>query len=101
MVNSLIKYHYESQLEFLFMILEYHRYTGKDILKYMDFIKSSIKFYDEHYQMRQSQLTGNPLDENGKLVISPSTACESYKGAVNPIDATAGLKACLNFQKIY
>ena len=96
MVNPAIQYHYESQLEFSFMILEYFRYTGSDISDYMDFIKNSIVFFDEHYQMRSRELTGKPLDENGKLVITPSTACESYKGAVNPVDACAGLIACTN-----
>jgi hypothetical protein len=38
---------------------------------------------------------GNTLDENGKLVIYPSTSCESYRGAKNPTDLIAGLNACL------
>jgi hypothetical protein len=38
---------------------------------------------------------GNQVDENGKLVIYPSTACESYRGAKNPTDVIAGLQACL------
>ncbi|WP_075590832.1 DUF5703 domain-containing protein [Labilibacter marinus] len=96
MVNNSIKFHYESQLEFSFMILEYHRFTGNDISKYMDFIKNSIRFYDEHYQMRYKNTSGNTLDENGKLVIYPSTACESYKGATNPVDACSGLMSCVN-----
>ena len=31
----------------------------------------------------------------GNLVIYPSTSCESYRGAKNPSDIIAGLKACL------
>jgi hypothetical protein len=38
---------------------------------------------------------GKELDENGKLVIFPSTSCESYRGATNPADVLSGLKACL------
>ncbi len=96
MSNGAIRYHYEAQLEFSFMLLEYYRYTANDIMKYMEFIKNSIYFYDEHYKMRNKNLTGNELDDSGKLVIAPSTACESYKEAINPIDACAGLKACVN-----
>lgn len=95
LVNGSIGYHYESQLEFSYMILEYYRYTGADISPYMEFIKQSVRFFDEHYQMRHQKRTGKPLDENGKLVISPSTACESYKNATNPVDAVSGLRACL------
>ena len=32
---------YLGQLEFAYMILEYHRYSGKDISQYIDFIKSA------------------------------------------------------------
>lgn len=94
MVNTAIQYHYESQLEFSFMILEYYRYTGRDISKYMEFIKSSVKFFDKHYQMRHKNLTGKLLSDDGKLVIFPSTACESYDVVTNPTDVVAGLIAC-------
>jgi hypothetical protein len=93
--NRAVVYHYEAQLEFSFMILNYLQFTGKDISAYMPFIERSVKFFDEHYQYRCRQLTGKPLDENGHLVIYPSTSCESYKGAKNPSDLIAGLKANL------
>jgi hypothetical protein len=86
---------YLGQLEFVYMILEYYRYSGKDISEYMDFIKSSVIFFDEHYQKRHKLKTGKPLDENGKLVIYPSVSCESYRDAKNPITIVAGIKACL------
>ena len=38
---------------------------------------------------------GVGLDEHGKLVIFPSTSCESYRGAKNPTDLIAGLRACI------
>lgn len=94
-VNRAVNYHYEAQLEFSFMILNYHQFTGRDISIYMPFIENSVKFFDEHYQYRCRQRTGKPLDENGHLVIYPSTSCESYKGAKNPSDLIAGLKANL------
>jgi hypothetical protein len=95
MANPSISYHWESQVEHAYMILEYHRFTGNDISRYMPLIKSSLIFFDEHYQLRQNMRNGNTLDENEKLVIYPSTSCESYRGAKNPTDLIAGLNACL------
>ncbi|MBN1108632.1 MAG: hypothetical protein JXR66_02455 [Bacteroidales bacterium] len=95
MANGAIAYHWESQIEHAWMILEYHRYTGKDISPYMPFIEQSLIFFDEHYRARQKMRDGKEVDENGKLVIYPSTSCESYRGARNPADVIAGLKACL------
>ncbi|MGV8094731.1 MAG: hypothetical protein AB2L24_22990 [Mangrovibacterium sp.] len=95
MANPSCAYHWESQLEHAYMILEYHRFSGADIGSYIPFIKAAVIFFDEHYQLRQKMRTGKPLDENGKLVIYPSTSCESYRGARNPADLIAGLRACL------
>jgi hypothetical protein len=96
MANQSCAYHWESQLEHAYMILEYQRFSGNDISMYMPFIKAAVIFFDEHYQARQKMRTGKTLDENGKLVIYPSTSCESYRGATNPSDILAGLKACIN-----
>ncbi len=93
--NQNCAYHWESQLEHAYMIMEYHRFSGEDILQYMAFIKASVIFFDEHYQLRQLMRSGEPLDEHGKLVIYPSTSCETYRGATNPIDVLSGLNACL------
>lgn len=95
MANPAISYHWESQIEHAYMIMEYHRFTGSDITSYIPFIKSALIFFDEHYQLRQKMRNGNTLDENGKLVIYPSTSCESYRGAKNPTDLIGGLNACL------
>jgi hypothetical protein len=95
MANGSIAYHWESQIEHAYMILEYQRFTDSDITKYLPFIEQSLIFFDEHYRARQKMRNGNQVDENGKLVIYPSTACESYRGAKNPADVIAGLRACL------
>jgi len=94
-VNTAVGLHYEAQLEFSYMILKYHRFTGADISPYMPFIERSVTFFDQHYQMRCKQRTGKPLDSDGKLVIYPSTSCESYRGATNPTDLLAGMRAVL------
>ena len=95
MANPAISYHWESQVEHAYMILEYHRYSGIDISPYLPFIKEALIFFDEHYQLRQQIRAGQPLDKNGKLVIYPSTSCESYRGAKNPSDLVSGLRACI------
>ncbi len=93
--NQSCAYHYESQLEHAYMMLEYHRFFGADITPYLPFIKESLIFFDEHYRMRQRLRNGEETDPEGRLVIYPSTACETYRGAKNPTDLVAGLNACL------
>ena len=95
MANGSIAYHWESQIEHAYMIMEYHRYTGADISKYIPFIEQSLVFFDEHYRKRQKIRNGKELDDKGKLLIYPSTSCESYRGAKNPADVLSGLRACI------
>lgn len=93
--NAYVSYHYESQLEMAYLALERHRFFGGDLRPYLPLIEQSVRFFDEHYQLRQKMRSGKPLDENGKLVFFPSSSCESYRGARNPTDLIAGLSACL------
>ncbi|GAA3597527.1 DUF5703 domain-containing protein [Flavivirga amylovorans] len=93
--NKYVNHHYVNQLEFSLMILDYYQFSGENINKYLPFIKSSLKFFDEHYQYRQKQRTGETLDKEGKLVFYPSTAAEMYKIAKNPVDVISALKAIL------
>ncbi|MBA7566237.1 hypothetical protein ES708_07926 [subsurface metagenome] len=96
MANKAISYHWESQLEHAYMILEYHRYTGADITAYIPFIENAVVFFDQHYRKREMMRSGRELDANGHLVIYPSKACESFRGATNPADVIAGLHACVD-----
>lgn len=93
--NGAVSYHWESQVEFSYMMLENHRFFGGDLKPYLPFIRQSVRFFDEHYQARERLRSGKPLDAKGKLVIFPSTSCESYRGARNPSDLIAGISACL------
>jgi len=95
MANGAINYHWESQIEHAYMMLEYRRFTGADISKYVPFIENAVVFFDEHYRRRLKMRSGSELDANGKLVIYPAKACETYRGATNPADLIAGLQACL------
>lgn len=88
-----VRYLFLNQLEFSFMIMKYHQYSGQDITCYMPFVKSSIRFFDEHYQYLHFINTGKYLDAQGKLVFFPSTACETYKEAKNPSDLVAAMWA--------
>jgi hypothetical protein len=88
-------YQFGHQLDFSFMMLEYYRYSGRDISGYLPFIESSVTFFDEHYQYLEKKRSGNVVDANGHLVIYPSRAAESYVDARNPADVIAGLKAVL------
>jgi hypothetical protein len=87
-----IRYLYLSQLEFALMILKYRQYSGLDIDAYLPFVESAIRFFDEHYQWQHFVNAARPLDKDGHLVFFPSTACETYKDALNPADLIAGLK---------
>ncbi len=95
LANQWVRLHYTNQLEFSFMILKYYQYSGKDISKYIPFIESSLTFFFEHYKYRQVKRTGKPFDENDKLVIYPSTACETFKDIKNPTDISAALKSVI------
>lgn len=85
------KHQYNNGLEFAYMMVEWSRYSGADLTPYIDYIQSCVAFYYEHYQYRHMQETGEPFDAQGKLVISPSTAMETYKNATNPVDVICAL----------
>lgn len=93
--NISVRYHMTGQIEFALMILDYERFTGNDISAWMPFITESIRFMDEHYQYRAEKRTGKPLDDKGKLILFPSQALESFRGATNPVDQVAGLQVVL------
>jgi len=94
-VSGACRYEFVHQLDFSYMILQYYRYSDREIACYLPFIKSSVKFFDKHYQFRHRQRTGERLDEKGNLVIYPSVGCESFHDAKNPTDVLAGLKAVI------
>ncbi|MFI3318953.1 MAG: DUF5703 domain-containing protein [Rikenellaceae bacterium] len=96
MTNRWVCNHYVNQLEFSLMILDYHRFSGASIDRYLPFIKSSIQFFDEHYRYEYKRLSGKELDPNGKLVFFPSTAAEMYKVAKNPTDIIAAMQVVIN-----
>jgi len=95
-VNAACVYIYESQLEYAWLMLSYHQFTGADLTPYLPFIEQSVIFYDEHYRFRCSQLTGQELDENGKLAIYPASTLEHHTDARNPTSVIVGLQRILS-----
>ena len=94
-VNGACNYLYESQLEWSWMILQYHQFTERDISQYMPLIEQSVIFYDEHYQMREKKRTGKPLTADGQLHIKPSNTLEGHPRGANPTSVIAGLRKVL------
>ncbi len=78
-------------LEFAYMIHEMHRFTGADISEYIPFLKDVVIFHFEYHKLLQQKRNGKDWDENGKLVLSPGHACETYKGT-NPSNLVAALQ---------
>lgn len=91
--NMWIDYEWDTVFEFCKMALDLHFYTGADIAKYMPLIEKCLTFYDVHYQYLSSQRTTKPLDGKGKLILYPSTGCETYKMAYNSVNTIAALKS--------
>lgn len=81
-----IKYLFSNNLEIALLILEYWEFTGKDISEYMEFIDNVVMFYDGFYPEN---------DENGKMIMYPANALETYHVVKNPIDGIAGLRCLL------
>ena len=90
-----VRYYYESQIEWVYMLIRYHQFCGADIREWIPFMKQSILFYDEHYRMRCKQETGQELSDDGKYVFAPTKPLETYKSSVNPMPIIAGLKTVL------
>lgn len=90
--NAWLEYTWDTVLEFCMMALEWHRYTGTDISRYMPLIEQSVLFFDEHYR-REARLRGSKeLDGDGHLIIYPGSALETFKMAYNPANTVAALK---------
>jgi len=89
--NAWLEYLWDTVLEFCLMMLEEERYTGKDISDCIPFIESCLRFFDEHYQYLAKQRGNKALDENGKLVLYPGSAAETFKMAYNSSSTIAAL----------
>ncbi|KAK1975702.1 hypothetical protein LZ30DRAFT_807420, partial [Colletotrichum cereale] len=76
--------------EFADMILQANLYGGIDVAPWISFIEYQLAWFDEYYQQR------NGLDENGTLIIYPSSGAETYKLALNPASTVSGLRKTIS-----
>lgn len=90
--NAWLEYEWDTVLEFCQMILESHRYANTDIRRYLPLVESALTFFDEHYQYLASRRGRNRLDGDGKLILFPGSACETYKMTLNAASTVSALR---------
>ena len=93
--NAWLEYEWDTVLEFCQMIMETKSYNNADISKYKPLIESCVQFFDEHYRFLAQRRGRKILDGDGKLIIFPGSACETYKMANNPASTIAALRTVL------
>lgn len=93
--NAWLEYEWDTVLEFCQMILETKNYNSADISKYLPLIESCVQFFDEHYQYLALQRGRKALDSDGKLILFPGSACETYKMTNNAVSTIAALQTVL------
>jgi hypothetical protein len=93
--NAWLEYEWDTVFEFCLMMLEEEKYTGKDISKAIPFIESCLRFFDEHYQWRARKRGSKALDEDGKLVLYPGSAAETFKMAYNSTTTIAAMQTII------
>ena len=95
--NAWLEYEWDTCLEFCMMALEAHRYQQPSSLfplpsAVASFVRSCLRFFDEHYQYLANQRGAKKLDGNGKLVLYPGSGGETFKGAYNSTSTIAALR---------
>jgi hypothetical protein len=93
--NAWINYYWDTSLEFCKMALDLQKYTGRDIHEYLPLIKECLIFFDKHYQYLAAKRNYTNLDGNGKLILYPGTACETYKMAYNSTNTIVALSTVI------
>jgi len=90
--NAWLEYTWDTVLEFCQIALDTYFYNGNDIDEYLPLIQSSLDFFYEHYTQEAKKKSVKGLDENGKLILYPGSAAETFKGAYNATSTVAALK---------
>ena len=83
-VSGYHKYEWVGGLEIANMMLEYYEYTGDEKFlneKAIPFTKEILTFFDQHYS----------VNANGRLVMTPAQAVETWWDCTNPMPEVAGL----------
>ena len=97
--NAWLEYEWDTALEFCMMALESERYQTTSTSQPSAlspqpsaFVRSCLRFFDEHYQYLANQRGAKRLDANGKLVLYPGSGGETYKMAYNSTSTIAALR---------
>jgi hypothetical protein len=88
MAHPYVKWHWQSGLELVAMMLEYYQAVRDESFlsdKLLPMADEVITFYDRHYRR----------DENGKLYIYPAQALETWWNCSNPAPELGGLRFLL------
>lgn len=85
-------HYFHTQLEFAYMMHQWHQFTGADLTEYIPFMKEAVIFHFEYHKMLQHRRTGSDWDKNGKLVLKGMQSTETYKVGSNPILEVVALK---------
>jgi hypothetical protein len=94
--NAWLEYHWDTPLEICLMIMDLQRFTGQDVSKYMPLIENCIDFFFEHYLQEGRRNSIKPLTQDGKLIIYPGSALETYKCTYNSSCTIAGLQTLVS-----
>ncbi|MFW6161296.1 MAG: LamG domain-containing protein, partial [Planctomycetota bacterium] len=87
--NTYIRHYWSGALELTMLMLDHHAHTGDDAFvtsTLLPLAEPILAFYDEHY----------PRDAEGKLLLEPAQALETWQKAINPLPPIAGLHAVLD-----
>jgi len=93
--NAWLEYEWETVFEFCLMMLETERYESRDITTHLPFIESCLTFFDEHYQQLAKQRGNKAFDQNGKYILFPSSAAETFKMTYNSTTLISALQIIL------
>lgn len=93
--NAWLEYQWDTVLEFCKMMLDQYYYAGLNVEPYIEFVLSSLRFFDEHYQYLARKRGAKTFDANGDLIIYPGSAAETYKMSTNANATISGLKVII------
>jgi alpha-L-fucosidase 2 len=92
--NRYHKWEWVSGLELVGLMLDFYEHTLDSLFFKEQILPTAheiLTFFDEHYA----------VDDHGKLLMSPSQACETWWECTNPMPEIAGLHAVISRLLIY
>lgn len=93
--NAWLEYQWDTVLEFCKMMLDQYYYAEEDVQHYIDFVMSSLRFFDEHYQYLANKRGARTFDADKNLVLYPGSAAETYKMTTNANATIAALEVVI------